>query len=162
MRIGLVVERRYFPEAVASVEGLRLGKGFVGFEPEQRKAPFPREVFEAEQDPGAKPETAGGGRDPHPLDLAIGRMTLQGAAPDRLSVQDGHNEVAPRRRELRRRGRYAERRIVAGFEPGPQLLEVALDRKSTRLNSSHGYISYAVFCLKKKNRNQQMSKAITH
>src|SRR5256884_1448375 len=26
-----------------------------------------------------------------------------------------------------------------------------LDRKSTRLNSSHGYSSYAVFCLKKKN-----------
>src|SRR2546422_3218206 len=31
----------------------------------------------------------------------------------------------------------------------------AVDRKSTRLNSSHGYISYAVFCLKKKNlRNE--------
>src|SRR5687768_18059471 len=28
----------------------------------------------------------------------------------------------------------------------------AADRKSTRLNSSHGYISYAVFCLKKKKR----------
>src|SRR2546422_11506447 len=27
------------------------------------------------------------------------------------------------------------------------------DRKSTRLNSSHGYISYAVFCLKKKKTN---------
>src|SRR2546422_7327774 len=27
------------------------------------------------------------------------------------------------------------------------------DRKSTRLNSSHGYISYAVFCLKKKNNH---------
>src|SRR5256884_5879669 len=27
---------------------------------------------------------------------------------------------------------------------------IFLDRKSTRLNSSHGYISYAVFCLKKK------------
>src|SRR2546429_4843420 len=27
------------------------------------------------------------------------------------------------------------------------------DRKSTRLNSSHGYISYAVFCLKKKTHN---------
>src|SRR5687768_17942461 len=27
------------------------------------------------------------------------------------------------------------------------------DRKSTRLNSSHGYISYAVFCLKKKRNN---------
>src|SRR5205809_3435952 len=30
--------------------------------------------------------------------------------------------------------------------------EVAVDRKSTRLNSSHGYISYAVFCLKKKKK----------
>src|SRR5687768_17671287 len=30
------------------------------------------------------------------------------------------------------------------------LASAALDRKSTRLNSSHGYISYAVFCLKKK------------
>src|SRR2546422_7102632 len=29
---------------------------------------------------------------------------------------------------------------------------VSLDRKSTRLNSSHGYISYAVFCLKKKKK----------
>src|SRR2546422_7601856 len=29
-------------------------------------------------------------------------------------------------------------------------LDKRLDRKSTRLNSSHGYISYAVFCLKKK------------
>src|SRR2546422_5163082 len=28
------------------------------------------------------------------------------------------------------------------------------DRKSTRLNSSHGYISYAVFCLKKKKTNR--------
>src|SRR2546422_1283089 len=28
------------------------------------------------------------------------------------------------------------------------------DRKSTRLNSSHGYISYAVFCLKKKKKHQ--------
>src|SRR2546429_5541891 len=28
--------------------------------------------------------------------------------------------------------------------------DALLDRKSTRLNSSHGYISYAVFCLKKK------------
>src|SRR2546429_7130029 len=29
------------------------------------------------------------------------------------------------------------------------------DRKSTRLNSSHGYISYAVFCLKKKKRRPE-------
>src|SRR2546422_1533392 len=31
-------------------------------------------------------------------------------------------------------------------------VEGTIDRKSTRLNSSHGYISYAVFCLKKKNQ----------
>src|SRR2546429_3453600 len=31
----------------------------------------------------------------------------------------------------------------------PPLTSVLQDRKSTRLNSSHGYISYAVFCLKK-------------
>src|SRR2546422_8030737 len=30
----------------------------------------------------------------------------------------------------------------------------AVDRKSTRLNSSHGYISYAVFCLEKKKKNE--------
>src|SRR2546422_6217364 len=33
-------------------------------------------------------------------------------------------------------------------------LQGNVDRKSTRLNSSHGYISYAVFCLKKKKRNK--------
>src|SRR2546429_2766893 len=32
---------------------------------------------------------------------------------------------------------------------------VEIDRKSTRLNSSHGYISYAVFCLKKKKTNNK-------
>src|SRR2546427_9065865 len=34
-----------------------------------------------------------------------------------------------------------------------------IDRKSTRLNSSHSQISYAVFCLKKKKKNKQM---LTH
>src|SRR2546422_4533474 len=32
------------------------------------------------------------------------------------------------------------------------------DRKSTRLNSSHGYISYAVFCLKKKKKKNKEEK----
>src|SRR3989449_2996791 len=36
-----------------------------------------------------------------------------------------------------------------GRQAAPQMPPEA-DRKSTRLNSSHGYISYAVFCLKKK------------
>src|SRR2546429_5320034 len=34
------------------------------------------------------------------------------------------------------------------------------DRKSTRLNSSHGYISYAVFCLKKKNARERIKLSI--
>src|SRR5687768_10531466 len=33
-----------------------------------------------------------------------------------------------------------------------------LDRKSTRLNSSHGYISYAVFCLKKKKKETKTAR----
>src|SRR2546422_1190846 len=36
------------------------------------------------------------------------------------------------------------------------LLNNRIDRKSTRLNSSHGYISYAVFCLKKKKINNNI------
>src|SRR5438105_12062669 len=37
---------------------------------------------------------------------------------------------------------------------------VVLDRKSTRLNSSHEWISYAVFCLKKKKKRQQRQNKI--
>src|SRR2546429_7378090 len=60
---------------------------------------------------------------------------------------------------LFRSGRRAPRRVAG---PAGAVAEVPLrahhqprlhdhaDRKSTRLNSSHGYISYAVFCLKKK------------
>src|SRR2546422_7772216 len=36
------------------------------------------------------------------------------------------------------------------------LRKPASDRKSTRLNSSHGYISYAVFCLKKKKKKNML------
>src|SRR2546422_2332047 len=36
----------------------------------------------------------------------------------------------------------------------------ALDRKSTRLNSSHGYISYAVFCLKKKKSPLDITRVV--
>src|SRR2546422_7678995 len=51
---------------------------------------------------------------------------------------------------------------AGGFDEAPLLLPGFLerllangDRKSTRLNSSHGYISYAVFCLKKKKMNRK-------
>src|SRR2546422_5418345 len=39
-------------------------------------------------------------------------------------------------------------------------LLVETDRKSTRLNSSHGYISYAVFCLKKKKKKRKKQNSI--
>src|SRR2546422_11647226 len=45
-----------------------------------------------------------------------------------------------------------------GCRPGAEF--GAGDRKSTRLNSSHGYISYAVFCLKKKKKKQTVTKRI--
>src|SRR2546426_6896106 len=45
-------------------------------------------------------------------------------------------------------------RVVNAF--GRQELEEAQDRKSTRLNSSHLVISYAVFCLKKKKQTAHM------
>src|SRR5688572_32414598 len=57
--------------------------------------------------------------------------------------------VRDRERELlnRRRARLAD--VVAGDGD-----RVEQDRKSTRLNSSHSQISYAVFCLKKKKKKQ--------
>src|SRR2546422_5676492 len=42
-----------------------------------------------------------------------------------------------------------------------ELVRQHADRKSTRLNSSHGYISYAVFCLKKKKKNRDSIKIKT-
>src|SRR2546422_7656107 len=51
------------------------------------------------------------------------------------AVPSDHHAVLGRQQALRRRER--------------------VDRKSTRLNSSHGYISYAVFCLKKKKKQNK-------
>src|SRR2546422_3431303 len=42
--------------------------------------------------------------------------------------------------------------LAKGSSVSPAAVEYCRDRKSTRLNSSHGYISYAVFCLKKKKK----------
>src|SRR6202040_4386101 len=44
------------------------------------------------------------------------------------------------------------RQAIVAF---PKTLDPRLDRKSTRLNSSHPSISYAVFCLKKKTKQQK-------
>src|SRR3712207_8813905 len=64
------------------------------------------------------------------------------------------------RRSWRRRGRGAGRPEYGSRRGAPNeaddaddLADVVEDRKSTRLNSSHANISYAVFCLKKKKNN---------
>src|SRR2546430_15766499 len=64
--------------------------------------------------------------------------------------EDGDHQRAG---EHDKRGKMEEPRRVAGYHD--LLLEelAQLDRKSTRLNSSHSQISYAVFCLKKKKKN---------
>src|SRR5688572_31945217 len=54
-----------------------------------------------------------------------------------------------------------------GLNMGPELpmelaetaTSLAVDRKSTRLNSSHSQISYAVFCLKKKKKKKRCDKS---
>src|SRR2546429_7407403 len=58
-------------------------------------------------------------------------------------------------RAIHKRSRRSQRAFVSVncAALAPSLISSELfgqDRKSTRLNSSHGYISYAVFCLKKK------------
>src|SRR2546429_2971342 len=53
-----------------------------------------------------------------------------------------------------RRGSWHHRSGRSTGKPGRAPPAIGTDRKSTRLNSSHGYISYAVFCLKKKKKKQ--------
>src|SRR5947209_12209829 len=50
-------------------------------------------------------------------------------------------------------GQRTQRPDLIATAPGSHQEALALDRKSTRLNSSHANISYAVFCLKKKKHN---------
>src|SRR5258708_23083450 len=72
----------------------------------------------------------------------------------RRDVEDlpQHRDVEHKAREGHHRGKLGEvaRRIAS------------LDRKSTRLNSSHQIISYAVFCLKKKKNVRRSRWTIAH
>src|SRR5438445_7322859 len=61
--------------------------------------------------------------------------------------------VADRARLLLRSGLSRPR----SAERGEALRAVCRDRKSTRLNSSHANISYAVFCLKKKKKKKEIN-----
>src|SRR2546422_7045362 len=59
--------------------------------------------------------------------------------------------------EPRRQHRYYTAYRAVDRDRG---IEPERDRKSTRLNSSHGYISYAVFCLKKKKKKNQKEQTL--
>src|SRR2546422_3707255 len=67
------------------------------------------------------------------------------------SPRDGHRLVEHPRAEDRRH------RCADGFARRIRHTSASADRKSTRLNSSHGYISYAVFCLKKKKKQRHVT-----
>src|SRR5205814_5022161 len=54
-----------------------------------------------------------------------------------------------------------QRPLQVEHEVGAAVADFVLDRKSTRLNSSHLGISYAVFCLKKKNTQSRKSTSPT-
>src|SRR2546429_9432032 len=73
--------------------------------------------------------------------LPISSFYVNPASGDYFSVTGGDFTVEADGRSGFRLDTYDDGSTVETFKG---------DRKSTRLNSSHGYISYAVFCLKKK------------
>src|SRR3989449_8558989 len=77
---------------------------------------------------------------------ALSDLAADGATPLGLLVSLG---VPPRNGK---NGADPAVEIMAGVATIANNVGARIDRKSTRLNSSHGYISYAVFCLKKKKK----------
>src|SRR3712207_8660875 len=73
--------------------------------------------------------------------------------PPRAELPPGRDHHAMPGKDRSSGGRPAiTRRAAPALEVSPRGAPVCTDRKSTRLNSSHANISYAVFCLKKKRR----------
>src|SRR2546422_6118697 len=78
-------------------------------------------------------------------------LSLHDALPILEREQPGDDERVVSELEMtqqREPGRRSQQRVA--LPPAVTQSQHQGDRKSTRLNSSHGYISYAVFCLKKK------------
>src|SRR2546422_8586859 len=69
----------------------------------------------------------------------------------RTALERRPAEAGCRRESRKLYRRPARTRLARRRRPFPWPY-IGRDRKSTRLNSSHGYISYAVFCLKKKKK----------
>src|SRR5258708_39875822 len=75
-------------------------------------------------------------------------------SPARNRIERKCKDWQRRRPQFRNRFPSPRKRLWSHQAPIPANL--ALDRKSTRLNSSHQIISYAVFCLKKKNKHENV------
>src|SRR5690606_41648687 len=90
-----------------------------------------------------------------PATTQLYTLSLHDALPISSGVEVGQHVRDGQPRALERQLRHDQVELVNGAVDFLQ----ALDRKSTRLNSSHVKISYAVFCLKKKknNKNEEMS-----
>src|SRR3712207_7777314 len=86
---------------------------------------------------------------PLPAALPIGVLELD--AQPGLADEDPETEIQEQRRQSRARGQ-PHRRYRDEQQGGDRENDQVEDRKSTRLNSSHANISYAVFCLKKKKK----------
>src|SRR5256884_6340193 len=93
-------------------------------------------------------------------------LLFECCAPDLCTssrAPDQRGNVGRSRRSCDQRHGRREVSSIASREPEGKLRRCltdaeqspGTDRKSTRLNSSHGYISYAVFCLKKKKKTTQ-------
>src|SRR5437879_8489865 len=78
-------------------------------------------------------------------------------AVDMLTVQA--NDLALRSHE---KGIVPDAPLAPGARGARGAPALAADRKSTRLNSSHRCISYAVFCLKKKKKKKKKQQERTH
>src|SRR5258708_16288521 len=89
------------------------------------------------------------------IDLTVSNPTECGFEYDGAAILDALRNPAALAYEPNPKGLESARRAVAGYhadrEETVSSEDIFLtDRKSTRLNSSHQIISYAVFCLKKK------------
>src|SRR5687768_17765177 len=67
--------------------------------------------------------------------------------------------VLARTQDMARVGVGRGENIAVEMDAALRRARRARDRKSTRLNSSHGYISYAVFCLKKKKSTAMIGRS---
>src|SRR2546429_4361405 len=92
------------------------------------------------------------------MGAAPGRLVAVGISGSPSATSKSRVLVAHALAQLEARG-AAIRLIDVAALPADALLG---DRKSTRLNSSHGYISYAVFCLKKKKKSKDVDTSARH